>query len=350
MKPPKDKARGNRRIDKIRESAGSTTIPPGHGNIVAVKVINGRMYFLAERGLTSAVMADHIDPERTNPDIPLVVHRVELPFGAEHRFMQRTVGAAFELIDPTYLPISVDQHAALMLAIEAAASLASVLDIAAEIRSHQRDTRAKAAAGELSAAYAPRTANLNGKVRQSIAALRDVEVAIKKLAEQFYPKEAKNDPWDKKLKPALVMKYENFAGFIEYMEKLWQILKAVADHRHAMIHADDKKHIVIRDYELEPAGAFIAPIIEIIHPDSPVARVDVVQFLETQSELLAEAYESLLGYLCDMNVRQLNDMFHSTVAEVPLGEPRNGSNLVWTTNLKEGLPSSGELSAKQPLL
>lgn len=339
MRTTDDKARGIRRIDRMRDSAGSTTIPPGHGNIVAVKVINDRMYFLAERGLTSAVMADHIDPERTNPDIPLVVHRVELSYGAEHRFIQRTVGAAFELIDPTYLPINVDQHAALMLAIEAATSLASVLDVAAEMRAHQLDTRAKGKAGELSAAYIPRTANLNGKVRQSIAALRDIEVVIKKLTEQFYPKETKNDPWDKKLKLALLMKYERLTGFIEYMDKLWMALKAVADHRHAMIHADDKKSIIIRDYELEQNGAFVAPTIEIIHPENPVARVDVVQFLETQSELLAEVYESLLGYICDLNVRKLNDMFHSSVAEVPPGEPRSGSNLVWTTHVKEGFPS-----------
>ncbi|AKH41646.1 hypothetical protein WYH_00589 [Croceibacterium atlanticum] len=296
------------------------------------------MYFLAENGLTSAVMADQIDPKRTNPNIPHVVHHIELGYGAKQRFMRKTVGVAFELADETYLPEHVDAEALLVLAIEIAASLASVMEVVDELSSHQAETRVKGEAGQLSAAYVPRTPNLKGKVRQSLAALRDVEVAIKKTTAQFYPKDAAKDPWDKKLKPAMLEKYGNDEGFEEFVGCAWSVMECIADHRHAMIHQDGEKSVTIYDYELDASGAFVAPTIEIAHPRNPFPRHDIGQFLKTQLEHIAEVYEALLGYMCDLNVRSLNEAFESFVTALPDGEQRSGSHLVWSTKIVGAFP------------
>ncbi|PNU05483.1 hypothetical protein A8V01_15980 [Novosphingobium guangzhouense] len=345
MREPKHKARGKRRVDLIRDSAGSMSIPADHGNIVSVKVIGDRMYFIAQRGLTSAVMADHIDPERINADIPPVVQTVELAYGAEDPMMQRTVCAAFELIDPTYLPQSVDRDAVLTIVIEAAQSLALVKDTVQELQDHQADVRKQAEAGELSRGHVPRTPNLRGKVRQCIAALRDVEVGIKQVAGHFYPKENPKDPWDKAFKPALeaALGAENAA---DQIINTWAVMDRVADHRHAMIHADATKSLTVFDYGLEPDGHFCAPTIEIAHPKNPVPRHDVGDFLSRQVAEIAEVFEALLAHMCDLNVRHLNDMFVSHVTA--LEEPRNGSFVVWSTRMAEGVPPLGQGQPAEP--
>jgi hypothetical protein len=332
MKKPTVKRGGNRPIDRIRDSGGSAKIPEGHGNVVRMKGIGSRIYFLAEKGVTSGVMADHIDPERTNPDIPFVVQRTELAYGLDAPFMQRTLCAAFELIDPTHLPDHVNKDGLLMLALDVASSLAAVIDVTKELHAHQAETREK----PLTAAYLPRTDNLMGKVKQSLVHLRDVENGIKEMTLHFYPKAASSDPWDKNLRAAMKATQGSNPAAMDLFEELRDFLLSVADHRNAMIHPDKTKWVTITDYELEAQGSIVAPTIEITHPQNPVPRHDVAQFLQSQVEFISCTYEVFLAWLCDLNVQVFHDMFDTRVTALPDGEMRNGSRIVWQTTIKEG--------------
>lgn len=331
MHKPTVKRGGNRPIDRIRDSGGSAKIPEGHGNVVSMKGIGSKMYFLAEKGVTSGVMADHIDPERTNPNIPFVVQRNELAYGLDTPFMQRTLCAAFELVDQTHLPDHVGKDDLLAMAFDIASALAAVIDATKEFLTHQAETREK----QLTAAYLPRTENLTGKVKQSLAHLRDVENTIKEMTLLFYPKAASSDPWDKGLRAAMEAAHGSDPEVMVFFENLIGFLLAVADHRNAMIHPDNKKQIMITDYELEAQGSVVAPTIEITHPRNPVPRHDVAQFLQSQVEFISYTYETFLAWLCDLNVRAFHDMFETRVVALPDGEMRNGSRIVWQTTIKE---------------
>ncbi len=332
MQKPIVKRGGNGTIDRMRDSGGSAKIPEGYGNVVSMKGIGSRMYFLAEKGVTSGVMADNIDPERTNPYIPFVVQRTELEYGLDTPFMQRTLYAAFELVDETHLPDHVGTDDLLATAFDVAYALAAVIDVAKELLRHQAETREK----QLTAAYLPRTENLIGKVKQSLAHLRDAESTIKEMTLQFYPKAASSDPWDKELRTAMEAAHGSNPEVMVCFEKHIGFLLAGADHRNAMIHRDKMKWVTITDYELEAQGSIVAPTIEITHPRNPVARKDVAQFLQTQVELISYTYETFLAWLCDLNVRVFHEMFDTRVVALPDGEMRKGSRIVWQTTLNEG--------------
>ena len=199
-----------RPIDTARDGASSMSIPPECGNIVAMKVIADRMFLLAERCLSSGVFADHIDPERTNPNLPPIIQQKELNFGVEHLFVRKTVGAAFALADENHLPEAVISDDLLSIVLDAASSLASVVEVANELRQHQEEMREASKARKLSAAYVPRTPNLKAKVRQCLAGLRDVEISVKRLAALFYPKDTQNEPWDARVwsEPEVSTSYE----------------------------------------------------------------------------------------------------------------------------------------------
>lgn len=324
---------GTRLIDRMRESAGSAKIPEGYGNVVSVKGIGARMYFLAERGVTSGVMADQIDPERTNPNIPFVVQRTELAYGLDTPFIQKTLCAAFELVDQTYLPSHVSKDSLLTMALHAASALAAVVDVTKELQAHQIETRGQ----PLSAAYLPTTNNLTGRVKQSLAHLRDVENTIKEMTLHFYPKSASSDPWYKDLRAAIKTVYGSSSEVMECFDNFRAILNAVADHRNAMIHPDTMKSVTITDYELEAHGSIVAPTIMIIHPKNPVLRHDVLHFLQSQVEVISYIYETFLAWLCNLNVKALlDDAFDTRVAALPDGEMRNGSRVVWQTTVREG--------------
>lgn len=330
-----------RPIDRARDGAGSARIPPECGNIVTVKVIADRVFLLAERCLSSGVFADHIDPDRTNPNLPPIIQQKELNFGVEHLFVRKTVGAGFELADPTHLPEAVGVDDLLSIVLDAASSLASVLEVADDLRQHQEEMREASKARKLTAAYVPRTPNLKAKVRQCLAGLRDVEISVKRLTTLFYPKDAQKDPWDAKVQLAMTKKYGDVEGFEKWRQAAWRALNEVAHHRHAMIHPDQSKSVTIHDYELQAGGALLAPTIEVAHQVSPVTRRDVIQFLDSQVASISEIFEAMLGYLCDLNARDFHPLFSSSVTALPDGEHRNGSHLIWRTTPKVGVPFGG---------
>ncbi|MFZ1741359.1 MAG: hypothetical protein WAT93_00805 [Pontixanthobacter sp.] len=325
-------------VGQKRDAAGSASIPPECGNIIAVMVIDERMFMLAERCLSSGVFADHIDPERTNLNLPQIIQQKELEFGVEHLFVRKTVGVAFALADATYLPDAVSSDAVLRIALDAASALASVVGVTDDLFEHQDKMREASRAEKLTAAYVPRTPNLIGKVRQSLAALRDVEIEIKRLTTLFFPKEVHNGPWDSKFRPAFFAKYGEADDLIAWMNAAWEVLARVANHRHAMIHPNETKSVTICDYELQANGSLLAPTIEIAHQDSALAKQDVIQFLDEQVSDIAEVFEALLGYLCDLNVRIIHPQFVSSVVALPNGETQSGSHLVWRSVATDGAP------------
>src|ERR1035437_8857839 len=48
-------------------------------------------------------------------------------------------------------------------------------------------------------------------------------------------------------------------NLMEFFETAQGVLRAVADHRNAMVHPDQTKWITITDYELEAHGSIVAP-------------------------------------------------------------------------------------------
>ncbi len=331
VEKPTAKDGRRRRIDRMRDGAGSARIPDGHGNIIAMKGIGSRMYFLAEKGVTSAVFADQVDPERTNPNIPFVIQRSELGYGVESTFVQKTLCVAFELIDETHLPDHVSTDGLLEIALGVASSLAEIIDFVQEISSSQDNLRNQ----KIDIRYLPRTNNLIGKVKQCISHLRDVENAIKRTTMIFYPKASHTDPWDKALKID-AQGYASNPSAIAHLASMTEFLDQIAGYRHAMIHPDESKRVIINDYELNARGSLVAPTIEIIHPRYAVGRQDVIQFLKERVDSISCVYESFLAWLCNFNARAVQTIFDTRVAILPEGESRNGSRLVWDVTLKPG--------------
>ncbi|MGE8134453.1 hypothetical protein ACQKO5_12645 [Novosphingobium subterraneum] len=330
------KRSGSSPIDRLRNGGGSAEIPPGLGKIVSMKGIGNRIYFIAEKGVSSAVWADHIDPERTNPDIPLMVQRVELSYGSETEFIRRTLCASFALLDQTYLPRGLDIDGLLALSIRAASSFCSVSDAITAMTNHQDETKSQ----KLSGGYLPSTPNFQNAAKQCLGDLRDIECAIKEMCFFFYPKKTNKSPWDTDLKFAINKSFSNNTDAIEAFEKARNYLEIVADHRHSAFHEDRHKRVIFLDYTLDKRGFIVCPTIEVIHPKNPSPRCDFLTYLNARVVDLAHIFELFLGWLCQLNVKSPHDAFVSHVVSVPPEQAEAGSTTIWKTSLKAGLSMS----------
>jgi len=318
----------------MRDGGGKGEVPAGFGNIVTMASADHRIYFIAQHGISSGLMADQIDPDRQNPNIPQLVQREELPYGATTPFIQRTFGAAAELMDPTHLPEGFPKDRGLLIALAAAKDLAAVADTVADLRAREAEVRVRMDRGEIKLTHLPSTPNLQGRGEQTIGHLRAVQVGLFELAGLFYPKARANAPWIESVRKGFAPEDD----FNHYLDGAVGALAEIANCRNALIHPDAQKSVTITDYDLRADGALVAPTIEVRHPETPVSRRDIVQFFDVQIGIVADIFETFLGVFCDRNVRDFGyGIFETRVVPVSDGGLRNASRLHWQSWPKEGI-------------
>ncbi len=339
----------SRPIDLMRDGPGNAAIPAKFGNIVAMMTTEERIYLIGERGISSGVFADQIDPQRKTLNIPQIVQRDELNYGAESSFVQRTVCAAAALLDPNYLP-DFPKESGLMLALRAAQDLAAVTDIIVELRQHEAATRARLAGGEITRKHLPSTPNLKGRTEQAINHLRKVRVGLLELSGYFYPKVTPKSPWSESVRAGFI----EGDPFHEYLTWAASALNEIANCRNAMIHPDHVKSLEIFDYDMNADAMLIAPSLQLNHPDTPLARRDVVQYLERSMDQLVDIFATFLSEFCHRAARSMAPIFVTQVSALPDGQLRSGSPFVWVTRFSEGYdvaslkPGSSQIAAEDP--
>jgi len=80
-----------RPIDRKRESGGHADIGSEEdGAIVEMKNIGGRLLIIKERSIYEMVMADDIDPERTNINLPTTIHKLIIDKSRKLNLKQNT--------------------------------------------------------------------------------------------------------------------------------------------------------------------------------------------------------------------------------------------------------------------
>lgn len=347
MRDP-NRIRNDRPVDRFRNAGGRGDIEGDVGPIVTMFSLNQeRIYFIAERGVTSAQMADQIDPDRLNPALPNMIQRPELSYGSTTPFVARTICLGASLFDQTYLPASVSKDTACSLALEAAANLAEIQDNITALAASEAGVRRKIYARELKLHVLPRTPNLKGRVDGSINGLRSVVVTIQKLAELFYPKTKATDKFTPTLRSALIAKIEIDDPRWPTVEWCFAQLEKFSDYRAAMIHNDGEKRLITKDYDLEADGTMIAPTIEVIHPANPLPRVDVVRFLTDALEAISRVFEAISIIMCDTKA----DLRHLGLRTFVIEDERDigrGTRIRWQSEWLEGFPKMLSQSEPKP--
>ncbi len=117
-------------IDRQREAAISMEIAGVEdGEVKGMLPIGGVMHIIKERGIYAVKLADAIDPQRTNPEIPNTQQRV-LAYGSDSKLVGRTLLTARTMFNKNYLPESFDHDRALAIAFEALKELIGMGEVA----------------------------------------------------------------------------------------------------------------------------------------------------------------------------------------------------------------------------
>ena len=104
------------RIKRLRESAISMEVGDANDRsaITGMMPIGGLLHIIKENGIYECKLADHIDPERTNPNVPNVQQKI-LSIGSSSDLTARTLLTAKSLFEPKFLLEDFDCAAAISL-------------------------------------------------------------------------------------------------------------------------------------------------------------------------------------------------------------------------------------------
>lgn len=324
-----------RPIDLQRDGGAQASVPDGQP-IIRMFVFADRLFLMTASSIFAAKLADEVDPDRLNNAIPQVVQQEELSYGASDELIQGTVSITDELLrnGAPHLPDGFDVAKCQTLGLQTAHELAAINDEIRWLHSKQEEIDQGFAAGRWNRAFIPRTQNLRGRSDQAIAHARQAALNIIAVAELFYPKARPNLPWRAALDGALRKHLSADDPFLPTFVEIADDIEGIIQHRNAAVHPDQVKWVRYLDHELSANDKIIAPTIEVRHPDWPLDRTDLIQYLEIRLNQLVSAYQLVLATCCDRNVRNFGP-FITYVAQRP-PDSESDAHFHWVTQIREG--------------
>ena len=308
MNTPSDKGRP---IDKLRSGAGSLAIstPDDDSAILEMISTNDRLLVVKGKGIYEIKLADQLDPERTNIDVPNTIQRI-LPYGAQDPWIGAVVLTANNLLQSPCLSSDID----------GAEAFAVVLNIAEDI-ARADETMEKYCDAENVA-----TRSFDSKIRNDrsviVPALGNIETRCEeflqrtdhavrelfRLVRMFYS-DVGSGGWVG-LKTKIDGESKDINNFSEFLDETVPFLQLVRNARNCVEHPRPEQRLVTVDFSVDPRNVLLPPTVEIIHPRTPLGRVFVSAFFTETFNNLVRVVELMVVFLCARHV--------STVGGIPV--------------------------------
>lgn len=306
-----------RKIDRIRDAAFSLEVrtPDDDSAIVEMISTGDRLLVVKGKGIFEIKLADEVDPERTNVAIPNTIQQV-IPYGADAPWIGAVVLTAHGLF----------QRSCFLSEIDGALAFAMVLEMAEEIAgAHQIEEKYHNAEEEV-------TEKLNPKIREDrsfvVPALGNVESRCNeflqradhtlqklfKLVQMFYP-DVGSGGWDK-LKEKIGGESQDTDNFSHFLAEIVPFLLLIRNARNCVEHPRSNQKLVVTNFCLDSQNILLPPMIEIIHPRTPMKEVPLGLFFQQTLQSLVTAVELMMVFLCIRHVKPFGGLAVQVI-EIP---------------------------------
>ncbi|TIS99269.1 hypothetical protein [Mesorhizobium sp.] len=299
-KPPIDKAL-KRPIDWKRESAFSMTIGhDGDGKLTDMVVTTDSMFLVKEHSVHAIKLADQLDPDRTNIDLPNT-QQLFADAGSESDIVARTLLSASRLFSKTHFPdakirdFGISISADIMTQLLAAQKTLSQLETdeakqIAVVNSSKDTTRL------------PAVTEVETRANTFIQKAEHTLQAIYRLAEVFYgPQMKAAGKWPDSLTAVLTKEFGENDITTVFARELAKFAHHVRNTRHCVEHRKDDQRVVARDFYLNLDGTVTRPSITVVHPKTPIDETYLTAFMSAWVGSLTDATETMLLHLAGKN-------------------------------------------------
>jgi hypothetical protein len=306
-----------RPIDRIRNAAFQMEIGTEHeGRITDAIATKEKLYFVKTHAIYSVLLADNIDPERQNPNIPNAQQK-ELPVGSDAPVVARILLTAKRLFSKTALGQSFDVEAGLECALCILKDVESLRGMRVSLENAQREAETKQPSRDvrLSSFHLPSVADIETRFDAFAQKVGHVVDGLEGLAKIFYPTELQTK-WIDSLAKLAKDRHGQDSPFALYMNRVCPFLLSMRKLRNMIEHPKPNEFIRVHNFRLLPSGELARPSVEIVWPDSQLENNPMTALIEYLADNLVNVCEALLVYLCDANIN-MHGAF-SSLRVVPL--------------------------------
>lgn len=267
-------------------------------------VLGDRLITVMTRGVYAVKMADSVDPNRTDFNLPNIITQPVVGYGAESPIISRTLLTGRELFRCEYLGLEFDEQRALGIAFEATENLAAMVDLKIALEQDFNLAAEQLQGSPVgSALKLPITPNLRSRGESFIRHADLTHQATKALCDLFFPRKKSNEKWSIHIVEALGDTTAASKQSQQFLSGVVSHIDAVRDFRNASEHPDAAKGVTFSDFGVQPGFGITRPSLEIRHPKSPLAPTDLVVFMDTVIEDCSGIFESTAALLCSLSIR-----------------------------------------------
>lgn len=306
-----------RPIDRKRESAGAADIGTKEdGAIIEMTKIGERLIVVKEKSIYEFMMADEIDPERTNINLPNNIHKLIINQGAESELVSRTFLTAKTLFKSEFFDNKIDTTKVLTLSLEILPELSILEKEISEFLTKEQ---------QLCDEYEDRK---NKPVSYAIPSFGDIETRCKTIFQKadhfeqilieivtiFYPdlgltKQSHFPNFYDKIKN----KYTEDDPFSKFLESTLSFMKYIRGFRNAFDHRLGT--VTVFDFELQKDSNVLTPTFELKHKDVKLERQSISDFLKLIMPNLIHIFENTIAYMSNKTFTPY--LMASGVREIP---------------------------------
>jgi len=324
------KDKNNKRpIDRFRDGAGSFEVktPDDDSAITGMIATGDSLLAVKEKGIYEIKLADQIDPERKNINVPNTVQRI-LPYGSSEPWVGAVLLTGNELLKKEILDEHVDAECAMSLVIEIAQNIASAMELLDAFISSQKivlekyDLEIKKDRSVL----LPSMGGISNKCKEFLQKSDHALDGLFKVVKVFYQNVGKGG-WES-LKNEVEKENPSIDNFAEVLSQMLPFLQFVRNARNCVEHPRSEHKIVATDFSIDADNRLLSPLIEVVHPKTPQAPVPVVNFMSQIADNIVAIVELMLAFLCNRHIRPIRG-FPVQVHEFPIDLRR-------TENVKYG--------------
>ena len=320
-----------RPIDKVRDSGGMFTLPPDVGGIQEMCEIKGSLHMLGTKAIYRVKLADEIDPQRTNINLPNS-HQLVLSYGTELPYVRQTLMQAHRLFKDKVLGSDFNYQAGIDLSFDAMKDLTVMYEMMKDLaeRLDKIAEGLKAMTVQSRSVHLPTLGDVRDLTEKFLQKADHVALDLFNIVKLFYGDEIGKSMFEG-LHDLMRQKLDKENPFLQFLNAAVPFLKFVRNARNAMEHEDETKRVAVTDILLLPSGELKPPCVEIMHKETAQSSVPLLALMKHVTDQLAVGFEVMLAQLCSLNVRPF--------AGMPLGVVQYDEKLQKAFNCRFGYAS-----------
>ena len=274
-----------------------------------------RLLVVKGKGIYEIKLADQVDPERTNIDVPNTIQRI-LPYGAEDPWIGAVVLTAYHLLQSQCLARDINGAEAFAVVREIAEDIAGAHEMvenycdaeSVATRSLNPNTRKDRSV------IVPALGNIDSRCNEFLQRSHHVLRELFRLVRMFYS-DVSSGGWIA-LKTKIDGESKDIDNFSQFLDETIPFLQLIRNARNCVEHPRSGQKLVTVDFSVDATNVLLPPTVEIIHPRTPMRRVLVNAFFTRTLEKLVRVIELMVVFLCARHVSTIGS-FPVQVVEFP---------------------------------